>query len=541
MSEMALKQCGGNDLLEDLGIKNRPCINHEGFQVTDTDPFPPDARDEEHGEKEVTPFREILDQQRVDPKVQKKMHNLKKSNDSLLNTCTAPLVQENRETDIPFLMPNLFVPGKSYQENNPDTLRMQKNDSGIELDLSENQIISLSDSNNASAFVRLAGEIRETDSQKNDKLFHPHDSGFLSSNKTIFLNNLKAEAAFKRLDMVGQKLLKDHRNLPMAEQSVFDTIQASEFAGSNISDINSKELPAAFKSLSQQVLPEKANTPFAPPANVLTNTEEKYSKHDVSKINGDTTSQQNISIAQQTKNGGNLPDNFTLGQDNAHHTPDDTQRQKTLKTHSFSVNTQTVLHAPQTYTNEIQNSAGPFFENNRGPLSSRESLINSEIQTYHSSSATGTEQLHGSIMEQLFQKIRLVNHDGRSEIKVHLTPPELGSIKINFVEENGGIEAKIFVEDAEVKVAIENNLHRLKESVAAGGIEIHKLEVLIQQDNTHEERSSENAKTKNQQYFQGENPGGSNEGHHEQHNKRSNETQKEFNGMIPNRMVDYFI
>ena len=60
------------------------------------------------------------------------------------------------------------------------------------------------------------------------------------------------------------------------------------------------------------------------------------------------------------------------------------------------------------------------------------------------------------------------------------------------MEENDEIEAKIYVENAEVKAAIEKNAHHLKESVAANGIEIHKLEVYIQNDDANKQKLIEN-------------------------------------------------
>ena len=66
------------------------------------------------------------------------------------------------------------------------------------------------------------------------------------------------------------------------------------------------------------------------------------------------------------------------------------------------------------------------------------------------------------------------------------------------MEENDEIEAKIYVENAEVKTAIEKNAHHLKESVAANGIEIHKLEVYIQNDDANKQKLTE--------YFDAYNP-----------------------------------
>src|SRR3989304_3358357 len=116
---------------------------------------------------------------------------------------------------------------------------------------------------------------------------------------------------------------------------------------------------------------------------------------------------------------------------------------------------------------------------------------------FHSNDMSNVGHTHENIMEQIFQKIRITTHGDRSEIKLSLNPPELGNVKIHFTEEGDEIEAKIFVENAEVKAAIENNVHRLKESVAANGIEIHKLEVYIQNNDANKQESIENFNTNN--------------------------------------------
>ena len=149
---------------------------------------------------------------------------------------------------------------------------------------------------------------------------------------------------------------------------------------------------------------------------------------------------------------------------------------------------------------------------------------------------------HENIMEQIFKKIRITTHGDRSEIKLSLNPPELGNIKIHFMEEHDEIEAKIYVENAEVKAAIENNAHRLKESVAANGVEIQKLEVYIQNDDTNKQKLTE--------YFDAYNPHHHNQTHsqkgYDEDQMLSKEDipgnlQTETSASTSNLMVDYLI
>ncbi|MEK7699538.1 MAG: flagellar hook-length control protein FliK [Planctomycetota bacterium] len=115
---------------------------------------------------------------------------------------------------------------------------------------------------------------------------------------------------------------------------------------------------------------------------------------------------------------------------------------------------------------------------------------------HHDKTATAG-QTPSDIMDQLFQRISLATHGDRSEIKLELTPPELGKIKIHFVEENNEVKAKIFVENAEVKATIENNVHHLRESIASSGVGVHKLEVYLQNEETNKQKSLEDFSANN--------------------------------------------
>ena len=106
-------------------------------------------------------------------------------------------------------------------------------------------------------------------------------------------------------------------------------------------------------------------------------------------------------------------------------------------------------------------------------------------------------QTQADVMDQLFQRISLATHGDRSEIKLDLTPPELGKVKIHFTQEHDEVKAKIFVENAEVKATIENNIHHLRESIASGGINIHKLEVYLQNEDTGRQKFLEDFNANN--------------------------------------------
>lgn len=157
-----------------------------------------------------------------------------------------------------------------------------------------------------------------------------------------------------------------------------------------------------------------------------------------------------------------------------------------------------------------QPAKGPRLPNH--PELQHNAFVSQGINTTQTSSVEGSDgvmsylrhdrtdtagQTQADVMYQLFQRISLSTHGDRSEIKLDLTPPELGKVKIHFTEEHDEVKAKIFVENAEVKAAIENNVHHLRESIASGGINIHKLEVYLQNEDTGKQKSLEDFNANN--------------------------------------------
>ncbi|MBM4053993.1 MAG: hypothetical protein FJ264_04825 [Planctomycetes bacterium] len=110
---------------------------------------------------------------------------------------------------------------------------------------------------------------------------------------------------------------------------------------------------------------------------------------------------------------------------------------------------------------------------------------------FQGNSPANSNTVQNNVMEQILENIKTLQHGNRSEIKLQLTPPELGTVKLHFTEENDEIRAKIYVENTEVKAAIQNNIHRLKESIATNGVEIHKLEVYVQNENRNEQEQQQ--------------------------------------------------
>jgi flagellar hook-length control protein FliK len=303
-----------------------------------------------------------------------------------------------------------------------------------------------------------------------------------------------------------------------------------------IPDVNMKELPWTFKMMAQELSNENnRNAPiFA--GNNTPNAIEENKEKGISGIQGDISSSHNIFNTSETNNQQDLFENSDQRQDISDFMSSDTSIQKTGKESSFIIDTQKTLDNIQSDT------VGPQFnlslDNRTTSLS--ESYKSNMGYSSHGTSITGMEDMHMNIMEQIFQKIQLVTHGDKSEIKLHLNPPDLGSVKIHFIEEHDEIEAKIFVDNAEVKAAIEHNSHHLKESIAANGVEIHKLEVYIQDDDENKRKSFENFNPGNPQ--QQNDSRESQKGYYSPDEENMNDNpQTETHRKIHNLMIDYII
>jgi len=157
------------------------------------------------------------------------------------------------------------------------------------------------------------------------------------------------------------------------------------------------------------------------------------------------------------------------------------------------------------------------------------------------SGATAENIQSNDIVEQIFQKIHLISNGDKSEIKIDLSPPELGSVKIHFVEKNDEIEATVFVKDEQVKAAIENNAHRLRESLTSSGVEIHKFEVFVQNDDASKQNAFEGFSASNRHSYS-DNEGSRNREQYLNDEEETNNILQPENSINNSRLaVDYII
>ena len=355
-----------------------------------------------------------------------------------------------------------------------------------------------------------------------------------------FIPDMDIGNTLPKTDTFKLNPLNNTESLRVFNESFNKNIQQLELYSSDSYEININELPETYKQLAQNISPENKNGVPIPVINNSSNAKEQLTENGLSKINGTASSKQDISSIVQT--------NEDLGSFDSH-----TQKQNTSDTVSFDAHTPKSNNGTpfsldsQTTVSNAQSNVTDFQQNTKASLNSGASLSSpmEDAKTvnhmFHSNDTSNVGHTHENIMEQIFQKIRITTHGDRSEIKLSLNPPDLGNVKIHFTEESDEIEAKIFVENAEVKAAIENNVHRLKESAAANGIEIHKLEVYIQNNDANKQESIENFNTNNPHHQNHTfNQNGFNEGR-AGNEENMNDRQMEIRRNTSNLMVDYII
>ncbi|MCF6154404.1 MAG: flagellar hook-length control protein FliK [Candidatus Brocadia sp.] len=599
MPETAAELSNQNDLFGNLFRGTRPTTNSSSSYVTDTDPVQSEIGEKDiENHSESIPFQEILGQQIIN-RTARDAVNQQKPNDPAIESSNRKLFQEDIHEVNSSLFHETLVSGSPQRNaknpNIPNSIGgesdgfsslTKKGEKGFELNLSGTPVLDtihssdilpgtfrehtepafqnfsqnfplkngvvkvdvnvnihnplMIDVNHQNLFTSpFCGlEQRKIDIRKNNQFTNITSSDFLYNTEASIMQNLTDENAIRNNEGVGSNPSKNLKNLQKLDQSIPIVMQEPEFAGSD-NAINIKELPTAFKSLAQNVSPEnRFNTPRHEIDGQINGTE-KQRENDLSKITSKVPSEHNDPGTSQKNEEWNLFDNFTQEESLSNPTPFDTHRQKTHSRYLFPLDTQTTTDGIQSNASNFTQNTEVFPAGGTKQSPSLEGHKDSVRHTFPESFNAGTEHAY-NITDQLFQKISLIHHGDKSEIKLHLTPPELGSVKIHFTEENDEIGAKIFVENAEVKAVIENNAHRLKESVGANGVEIHKLEVHIQNNDAHKQKSSENSDSNNTHYRAGsqENRNG---GQSDKERNVSNNSRTDAGINTSNLMVDYII
>lgn len=580
MSELIIELFDNNHSPRNLHTKP-PNINNPRLNISDTDSIQSETNMEDTEIEEDISFHEIFSQHithpvpfqpntqelnnsKLKPGIIETLNeeNLFTADEQILNPIHAgDILSQNPLTNqISYsqdLTKNLPTENINTEENTNLLMDNPFNSNIGSEDSSESSLISFSQRESG----KNTGETKEIDIFQAKGFTSTNDRNSLLQTEKPFKKNLATEGTAiptENTELNSEKNLNifqefneafitksDKKNMVNNQENYYTTagkdrnlteIQAPYGELKEAPNIDMKELPWTFKMMAQELSPEDNHNIPISAENGIPKTAERYKETDIPEIQGNISSIQDIPDASEMGWKQDTFEDLTQRRDTYDMISLDTLKQKTSKGTSFTVDTQKTLDNIQLNTANPQISV--FSDNKLMSLSNINN--NSTSYTSYGTSISGMEDAHMNIMEQIFQKIHMVTHGDRSEIKLHLNPPELGSITIHFTEENDEIGAKIFVDNAEVKAAIENNSHLLRESTAVNGIEIHKLEVFVQNDDANKRRSFENLNPDNPQ--QQSNNQENKKGYYSTEEEDVNDnTKTRIHSKIHNLMIDYII
>ena len=108
------------------------------------------------------------------------------------------------------------------------------------------------------------------------------------------------------------------------------------------------------------------------------------------------------------------------------------------------------------------------------------------------------------LVERIVATVRQTQSTGQ-QLKIRLSPPELGTLQIEVSLKNGEYTAKLEVQNNRVQKVINDNMAQLKESLSKSGIAIDRIEVNINTDSSEDHHSSQSeARSKSGSEFQSE-------------------------------------
>ncbi len=87
------------------------------------------------------------------------------------------------------------------------------------------------------------------------------------------------------------------------------------------------------------------------------------------------------------------------------------------------------------------------------------------------------------VIEQIVEKVELIQGKKVSEIEIELKPEFLGKMTVKLVMEEGGLTAKFVTDNLQTKQLLENNLNSLRLTLEDHGIKVEKTEVNVQLNN----------------------------------------------------------
>ncbi|MCA9015651.1 MAG: flagellar hook-length control protein FliK, partial [Planctomycetaceae bacterium] len=93
------------------------------------------------------------------------------------------------------------------------------------------------------------------------------------------------------------------------------------------------------------------------------------------------------------------------------------------------------------------------------------------------------------LVERVVEAVRQSQSTGQ-QLKIRLSPPELGTLQIEVSLKNGEYSAKLEVQNRHAQKVINDNIAQLKEALSKTGVSLDRIDVHINTDSTEDQRSS---------------------------------------------------
>ncbi|NOG85805.1 MAG: hypothetical protein HND49_18745 [Planctomycetes bacterium] len=182
---------------------------------------------------------------------------------------------------------------------------------------------------------------------------------------------------------------------------------------------------------------------------------------------------------QKQKESGKTPSVSKIGQSLEGISSTDNDNINTLKRGEFATSTAT----GDSVISDSQ--ATPPREETNQNLANMKQNLEPRIQSLSTSKEISvnstSESLSTDMSDHIAQRAKLFLQGGKSEVRLQLSPPELGNLKLEFSVVDDVIEAKISVEKSMIKEIIEKDIPRIRELLSQTDIDIGRLDVLLQE------------------------------------------------------------
>ena len=97
-----------------------------------------------------------------------------------------------------------------------------------------------------------------------------------------------------------------------------------------------------------------------------------------------------------------------------------------------------------------------------------------------------------SLLENITARAVVTLRDGKSEMKLNLTPPELGRMSMKLTLEDGQMIGKIVVSTPEAKMLFDQNLGELQRQLQQAGVNVGQLDVSLGQPDGSANQDNQN-------------------------------------------------